>query len=49
MSIEQKVAEEFAAAFAATGSVSQAFDKVFGDGAYVAFAGDLYDDLRAKN
>jgi hypothetical protein len=48
MTIEQKIAEEFCAEFAATGSVSLAFNKVFGAGAYEQFAGDLYDALRAK-
>jgi len=28
--------------------LQQAFDAVFGDGAYAKMAGELYDELRAK-
>lgn len=27
---------------------TEAIDKVFGDGAYMQIAGDIYDELRAK-
>ena len=35
--------------FADTGSMRIAFDSVMGEGAYSKFAGELYDELRAKS
>lgn len=48
MTKAQKISEMLLEEFANTGSMSQAFDKVFGEGAYMEFAGQLYDELRAK-
>ncbi len=42
------LSETFLLAVARFGSVSLAFDHVFGPGSYVKFAGELYDELRAK-
>ena len=46
MTKAQKISEMIMAELAATGSISQAFDKVLGEGAYEKLAGDLYDALR---
>jgi hypothetical protein len=46
MTKAQKISEMILAELAATGSISQAFDKVLGEGAYENLAGDLYDALR---
>ncbi len=46
MTKAQKISEMILAELAATGSISQAFDKVLGEGAYEKLAGDLYDALR---
>ena len=41
MTKAQKISEMILAELAATGSISQAFDKVLGEGAYENLAGDL--------
>lgn len=46
MTKAQKISEMILAELAATGSVSQAFDRVLGEGAYDKLASDLYDALR---
>lgn len=48
MTKTQAISEKFLIAFAATGSVKQAFEQTFGEGSYDKFAGELYDALRAK-
>lgn len=48
MTKTQYISEKFIEAVAATGSVKEAFEKMFGEGSYEKFAGELYDELRAK-
>ena len=42
--ISEKIIEKFAA----TGSMRQAYDSVFGDGAYDNLAGEIYEQLKNK-
>ena len=46
MTKAQKISEMSLNELASTGSISKAFDKVLGEGAYEKFASDLYDELR---
>ena len=48
MTKAQKISEMILNELAATGSISQAFDNVFGEGAYAKLAGDLYDAMRQQ-
>lgn len=48
MTKTQAISEKFLIAVAATGSVKMAFEQVFGEGSYEKFAGELYDELRAR-
>lgn len=48
MTKTQAISQKFLAAFTDTGSVKQAFEKTFGEGSYEKFAGELYDELRAR-
>lgn len=48
MTKTQAISQKFLTAFADTGSVKEAFEKTFGEGSYEKFAGELYDDLRAR-
>lgn len=42
------ISEKIIKHFAATGSMKEAIEKVFGEGAFDQIAGDVYDALRAK-
>jgi hypothetical protein len=46
MTKEQKISEIILHELAVTGSISQAFDKVLGEGAYAKLASDVYHQLR---
>jgi len=46
MTKSQKISEMILIELAATGSISKAFDKVLGEGAYDKLATDLYNALR---
>lgn len=48
MTKAQKISEMIMIELAATGSITQAFDKVLGEGAYAKLAGEIYNELRAK-
>lgn len=48
MTKTQAISEKFLTAFADTGSVKEAFERTFGEGSFEKFAGELYDELRAK-
>ena len=48
MTKTQAISQKFLTAFADTGSVKVAFEKTFGEGSYEKFAGELYDELRAR-
>lgn len=48
MTKTQKISEMLLISIAATGSVRQAWEQVFGEGSYDKFAGDLYDELRGR-
>jgi len=48
MTKAQKISEMILKELAATGSISQAFDKVMGEGAYMKLAGEVYNELKAK-
>ena len=48
MTKTQVISEKFLIAFAETGSVKEAFERTFGEGSYEKFAGELYDELRAR-
>jgi hypothetical protein len=48
MTKAQKLSEMILKELAATGSISIAFDKVMGEGAYAKLAGDMYDELNAN-
>jgi hypothetical protein len=48
MTKTQKISEMIMIEFAKTGSMPQAYDAVFGEGAYMALASQVYDELRAK-
>jgi hypothetical protein len=48
MTKAQKISEMFFEELRLCGSISVAFDKVFGEGAREKLAGELYDALRAK-
>jgi hypothetical protein len=48
MTKSQAISEKFLTAFADTGSVKLAFEKIFGEGSYEKFAGELYDALRKQ-
>ena len=47
MTKAQKISEMLLDAIATTGSISEGFDKIMGEGAYEKLASDLYDALRA--
>ena len=49
MTKAQKISEMILIELAATGSSSQAFDKVMGAGAYEKLAGEVYDALRQQS
>jgi hypothetical protein len=46
MTKAQKISEMILIELAATGSISKAFDKVFGEGTYAKLASDVYHQLR---
>ena len=48
MTVTQAISEQILNAIAATGSISQGYDRVMGEGAYQALAGELYDALRSQ-
>ena len=48
MTKAQKISEMILIGLAATGSISQAFNNVMGDGAYEKLAGEVYDALRQQ-
>lgn len=48
MTKTQAISEMFLKAVAETGSVKTAFEKMFGEGSWEKFAGELYDELRRK-
>jgi hypothetical protein len=48
MTKAQKISEMILIELAATGSITQAFDKVIGEGAYDKLAGEIYEQLRAN-
>jgi len=48
MTKAQKISEMILHELAVTGSISQAFDKVLGEGAYDKLASDVYHALRGE-
>ena len=46
MTKAQKISEMILIELAATGSISKAFDNVFGEGTYAKLASDVYHQLR---
>ncbi len=46
MTKAQKISEMILHELAVTGSLTEAFDKVMGEGAYEKLASELYDELR---
>lgn len=48
MTKAQKISEMILIELAATGSISEAFDKVMGEGAYQKLASEVYHELRAR-
>jgi len=48
MTKTQAISQKFLTALANTGSVKEAFENTFGEGSYEKFAGELYDELRAR-
>jgi hypothetical protein len=48
MTKAQKISEMILHELAVTGSISQAFDRVFGEGSYDKLASDVYHALRVE-
>lgn len=48
MTKAQKISEMIMVKFAETGDMVAAYDSVFGAGAYMQLAGEIYDTIRAN-